>query len=79
METKSVQKDKNFFQKLLAHPGFRSFAAALAVFGALTTFAPELTGEAPGDALWRLMKRPLRRKEALFLARSAGPYSASQP
>jgi len=30
METKSVQKDKNFFQKLLAHPGFRSFAAALA-------------------------------------------------
>ncbi|MBR5948072.1 MAG: ABC transporter permease [Clostridia bacterium] len=29
METNGVQKHKNFFQKLLTHPGFRSFAAAL--------------------------------------------------
>ena len=31
----------------------------------------ELTGAAPGDALWRLMKRPLRRKAAAFLVYGA--------
>lgn len=31
----------------------------------------ELTGRAPGDALWRLMKRPLKRKAAAFLVYGA--------
>lgn len=31
----------------------------------------ELTGTEPGDALWRLMKRPLRRKAAAFLVYGA--------
>ena len=40
----------------------------------------ELTGVASGDALWRLMKRPLRRKAAAFLvygARFSPPDAAA--